>query len=282
MTIESLRKYTDAWFVALYLMYGSVEEVIRSYDGMLPISVANYHRLVKKFGLVKSAGRHVSLPETLHFFREKAMDPDLPIEQIYRSMPPSFQTSIATLHRIYHSIEQRVIRRCAAALIIVDRLDPNVVLIGKEVFGNSRYGKKVGDLSIPMSFAKKDESDFDSALRVLQQEVFSREAISGNLKPDSELVTSMLSKDISPISYFDIVDVRVKVYQLVLPEVPFGFSSYKLIEHKMTNLYDLDGGACREGVTDMLNIHANLMYGSVSSEPQNYTSSINQILYRTI
>src|SRR5690554_3181352 len=102
-------KYSDRWFVELYLKYGSVEETIRSYPESLPISIANYHRLVKKYGLIKSAGRHVSLPETLHFFRLKALEPGAPLERVYKNMPPSFQTSLSTLHRIYQFMEKQAV-----------------------------------------------------------------------------------------------------------------------------------------------------------------------------
>ena len=194
MTPELIARYSDEWFVALYLKYGSVEEAIRSYPDSLPISIANYHRLVNRFGLVKSAGRHVSLPETLHFFRLKAMEPGTPLERVYKQMPLSFQTSLSTLHRIYNYIEKETIRRYAAALIITDGEDKQKVLLGDELTGNSRYGKKIGDSSIPMSFSKAEESDFDSALRVLQQEVFSDLALRGKLTYKSEFTRNILSK----------------------------------------------------------------------------------------
>lgn len=116
--MREVKKYSDEWFNELYLKYGSVEEAIRRYEESLPISAANYHRLVAKYGLVKSAGRHVSLPETLHFFRLKAMQPGTPLERLYTQMPASFQTSLSTLHRIYQFMEKAVVRRYAAALII--------------------------------------------------------------------------------------------------------------------------------------------------------------------
>src|SRR3989344_7107525 len=150
--IKSMQKFSDAWFTELYLKYGSVEEAIRSYPDSLPISIANYHRLVNKYGLVKSAGRHVSLPETLHFFREKAFEPNTPLEKMYWRMPPSFQTSLSTLHRIYQYIERRAVRRHAAALVITSEENKESVLFGTEMFSNSRYGKRAGDRSIPMAF----------------------------------------------------------------------------------------------------------------------------------
>lgn len=281
MTPEAENKYSDEWFVALYLRYGSVEEVVRSHPGNLPISIANYHRLVNKFGLVKSAGRHVSLPETLHFFREKAMDPSLPIERIYQSMPPSFQTSLSTIHRIYQSIESQVVRRYAAALVISSADNPNEILMGKEVYANSRYGKKIGDYSIPMSFAKKDDSDFDSALRVIQQEVFSGLAVKKCLTPASALARQIVPIDISPFALYDIVDVRVRMYHLVFPS-QIGMDelfSYKLTEHAMVERGEIPQAMLREGVAEMVDIYGDSIYaGNAYVPPNHFLSSINSLV----
>ena len=277
--IKSMQKFSDAWFTELYLKYGSVEEAIRSYPDSLPISIANYHRLVKKYGLIKSAGRHVSLPETLHFFREKAFEPGTPLERIYAQMPPSFQTSLSTLHRIYQYMEKAVVRRHAAALITTAG-NSGEVLVGREVFGNSRYGKKVGDISLPMSFAKKDESNFDSALRVLQQEVFAHLAASGELKRDSTLVKRILSKNIEPVFYFDIVDVRVQVYEIILPTQASEFSSFKLVEHKYENLHTLSVMPnLRTGIGEILKLYGDYLYKPLTLKvPTYHVSSINLAL----
>jgi predicted NUDIX family NTP pyrophosphohydrolase len=269
------QKYSDQWFNKLYLKYGSVEEAVRSYEENLPISVANYHRLVKKYGLVKSAGRHVSFPETLHFFRLKAMEPGTPLERLYQSMPPSFQTSLSTLHRIYQLMEKQVVRRFAAALIVTEGEKSDSVLIGKELFGNSRYGKKVGDISIPMGFSKKDESDFDSALRVLQQEVFMESASHGQLKSEGEIVQRILSSEIKPFAYFDIVDVRVKVFEISLPYRLSEFSSYKLTEHRFENIENLSKENLRAGVSEILTIYGDYLYKPYILEPSHYVSDFN-------
>ena len=67
-----MNNYSEEFFLDLYFRYGSVEEVFNSYENILPISIAQFHRLVAKRGLVKSAGRHSSLPELLHFFKALA------------------------------------------------------------------------------------------------------------------------------------------------------------------------------------------------------------------
>lgn len=272
-----IKKYSDEWFLSLYLMHGSVEEAIKRYPENLPISTAGFHRLVKKYGLIKSAGRHVSLPETLHFFREKAMEPGAPLERVYKGMPPSFQTSLSTLHRIYQYMERKAVRRHAAALIITSGGDKSSVLIGKEVFGNSRYGKRVGDISVPMSFAKKDEICADSVLRVLQQEVFSDLAAKGKLGRNSEIVRELV-RGPEPIYYFDIVDVRVGVYKLELDGLVRNFSSYKLIDHKFENIQNLDGERMRGGVSEMLSIYEDSLHNPYTVKfPLYHVSAINFI-----
>lgn len=275
-----MQKFSDRWFLELYLKYGSVEEAMKSYPENLPISVANYHRLVKKYGLVVSAGRHVSLPETLHFFRQKAFEPGTPLERLYRKMPPSFQTSLSTLHRIYQYMERQLVRRYAAALVISKETDRNSVLVGSEVFDNSRYGKKVGDISIPMGFAKKEETHFESALRVLQQEVFARAASCGQLREKSELVSQILPRATEPFAYFDIVDVRVKIIELKLPVgLSEDFSSFKLINHRFQQIADLKSLQLRTGVSEILDIYQEHLCGSaIASFPAHYVSHINTLL----
>lgn len=278
MSAEVLRKYSDEWFISLYLMYGSVEESFRSYPETLPISVANFHRLVKRYGLVKSAGRHVSLPETLHFFHQKAMSPGMPLERVYKQMPLSFQTSLSTLHRIYQYMEKKTVRRHAAALIITRAEDNTEILVGAEVFGNSRYGKRTGDYSIPMSFSKADETNFNSVLRVLQQEVFSSIAQSGNLKPNSPTTQELIEPNLEPLFYFDIVDVRVKAFHLSIPSnMEEWLRSYKLINHHFRSINDLSI-PLRAGVNEMVDIYSEYLYSPYTVKPISYAvSSINQM-----
>ncbi len=274
-----LAKYSDEWFNELYLKYGSVEEAVRSYEDNLPISVANYHRLVTRYGLVKSAGRHVSLPETLHFFRLKAMKPGEPLERIYARMSPSFQTSLSTLHRIYQYMEKAIVRRYAAALIVSPVHDSEYILVGKEVFGNTRYGKNIGDFSIPMSFAKKDEPNFDSALRVLQQEVFAKHASCGQLTRKSELARTIIPADIEPFFHFDIVDVRVKVFKVNPPENYQQFSSFKLVEHSFTSLADFYfEKRVRVGVNEIIKLYGDYLHNPFTIKfPPYHVSSINAL-----
>jgi len=254
--MEEIEKYSDKWFLSLYLMYGSVEEVFRSYPDTLPISTANYHRLIKRYGLVKSAGRHVSLSETLHFFRLKAMKPGMPLEVLYKSMPRSFQTSLSTLHRICHFMERNIVRRKATALLLIKDNNKNEILVGNEVFENLRYGKKNSGTSIPIGFSKKDELNFDSILRVLQQEVYTQLAISAKLGKNANLAKKIIPKNLQPIFYFDIVDVRVSVFLINIPPNMVEFSSYKLVNHRFESLGAIiNGENIRTGVGEIVKIY---------------------------
>jgi len=278
--MEEIEKYSDKWFLSLYLMTGSVEEVFRSYPDTIPISPANYHRLVKRYGLVKSAGRHVSLPETLHFFKLKAMKPGMPLEVLYKSMPRSFQTSLSTLHRIYHFMERRIVRRKAAALLLIKDNNKKEVLVGNEVFENLRYGKKTNDTSIPMGFSKKDEPNCDSILRVLQQEVYTQLAMSAKLGKNTNLVKTIIPKKIEPIFYFDIVDVRVSVFLVSIPPNLVEFSSYKLVNHRFQSLGDIiNGENIRTGVEEIVKIYEDYLSRQYTVNfPVQHLSFLNSIV----
>jgi len=241
-------KYSEDWFVDLYMKHGSVEEAMKASRYGLPISVAGFHRIVTKKGMIKSPGRHMSFPEALHFFKEKALTPGTPLEKLYRKMPPSFKTSMVTLHRIYRYIESGKIRRHATALIIHNQSRPQEILVGDEVSGNSRYGRKVGDSSVLMSFSKEGESCNDSVLRVLQQEFSISLAISGELE-------NLVPKNISPLMYLDILDVRVQVFNLELPSSLDSLescSSYKIKNHRFENIYDIAPDLLRLGVKEII------------------------------
>lgn len=249
---KKLTKYSDEWFLDKYFMYGSVEEALRSSSENLPISVAQYHRLIANSGLVKSAGRHVSLPEILHFFKQKALDPGMPIEKLYKKMPYTFKSSVATLHRVYKSIQNKAFRRLGAALLLYS--EAGELLVGEETNTNNKYFKTKGDISIPMGFAKSEETDYESALRIAQHEVSTSLAISKNI--------NFIPKNIKPILYFDLVDVRIKIYKINLDknfDIKY-CSSYKLTNHKFMNKYDLlERSDVRIGVREIVknSLHSN-------------------------
>ena len=273
---EKYKKYSDEWFLDTYLKYGSVEEALKKHPENLPISAANFHRLVVKKGLITSAGRHVSLPETLHFFKEKALEPGKPLEVVYKNMPPTFQTSLSTLHRVYQYVEQQAIRRHATAVILKHN---DKILLGKETLTNSRYGKKTGDYSIPMTFSKENETNIDSILRVLQQEVSNDLACAGILSKNN-FNNNFLNKDLKPIFYIKVVDVKLAIYELNLEMNLFKgkLSSYKLSEHKWMDIDRISKlDSIRVGVKDILELYETRNYLKLSKTPE-FTSSINLAL----
>jgi ADP-ribose pyrophosphatase YjhB (NUDIX family) len=200
----------DKRVVAAYLKYGSVDEVLRRQDELnLYLSQAGMHRLLNKWGVVKAAGPNTKLSEAVYFL-ERLAEEKIPLERLYRKMPPSFQTSTMTLHRILNHIKEGVIRRAATALIITREGD-NRILIGKDISTpHEQYGKFYGAFSVPMGFSKRNEVSRDSVLRVLQQEVFSNQVVAQNFP------YNLVNRSLKPIIHFDVLDIRLSVYHVEL------------------------------------------------------------------
>ena len=226
-------RYSDEWFLDLYFQYGSVDEMIKAHNNSLPISQAQLHRVIKKRGIIKAAGRHASMAEVINFFAEKAIDPHIPLEKLYyEKMPHTFRTSVQTLHRIYKSIETKAVRRSGVALVITPEGNPEMVLCGKEL--------KNSQTTLLMGYAKKKEDREDSVLRVLQQEVFTGKFLESPAEFNKK--ASGLIDGSEPFMFIDIADVRVAVYHLVLPpelSSPDNFSSFKLKGFKFVDAEEL-------------------------------------------
>jgi hypothetical protein len=243
MTAE---QYSNEWYLEEYLKYGSVEEVFKANRYQVYLSPASYHRLVNKYGIVKGNGRReVSLSEVLHFFAHKALLPTVGIETLYYDMPPSFQTSLASLHRIYQRVIHSDPQRFATALVLYEPTSKRA-LFGHEVRTQALQGKFRGNMSLPMTFCGRDEDSSLSILRVLQQEVFSREAIGGKM-PVSILTDS-------PFMKIAILDVEVRVYALeVENEVLDQCNSYKLDNYEILNADELTNvGHVRSGMKEIM------------------------------
>ncbi len=264
-------KDSPQWYIAQYLKYGSVEEVYKAHRWDILIPIASYHRLIARAGIVKSSGRReVSLSEMLYFFAQKALEPSIGIETLYyQKMPPNFQTSLSTLHRIYKGIVERKPTRVAAALFIHPHDNPGQILLGEENITARRFGRTRGDLSVPMCFAQESEAASQSVLRVLQQEVLSPMAIGQNIQP---------LHSIEPFAYFDILDVRVSMYELTLPE------SVMLGSYKLANLHFEDASqifhqerAFRSGVVQMIEAYQEYKTANVW-QPKALTSDLNLAL----
>lgn len=216
-----------------YFMYGSVDEVLRKHRWGLPISYAGYQRILAEAEIVKTAGPNGRLSEILDFLTT-LMEKNIPFEYLYKKMPPSFKTSAATIYRILSYIKEGVTRRLATGLIITPSGNNKKVLIGEDVsVSRPELGKPFGSLSIPMGFSKKTDPRETAITRVLQQEVFTRQAIDGNMP-------KVIPARPKPFMFLDIADVRVEIFHITLPKKysnSKNFFSYKL---KNYNFLEID------------------------------------------
>lgn len=198
--------------VARYLRYGSVDQVFSSLCHNTGVSYPHFHRILKEWGIVKSSGPQSHLAEAVYFLTALTKE-KLPLESLYKTMPASLQISAVTLHRILSYVKRGLTRRHGTALIVSPQSNPDLVLIGKDV-GTPRLelGKTYGALSLPMTYSKGGESARDSILRVIQQEV------AATLTLNRELPGNIISDNPIVLLTIDIADVRVKTYQVTLPD----------------------------------------------------------------
>ena len=227
-------KEFNKWLIEEYFMCGSVDEVLRKHRYGLPISYASYQRILDERGIIKAAGPHSKLTEILSFLT-KLMEEKIPLEYLYKKMPPSFKASAATIYRILSYIKEGVTRRLATGLIITPHKSNMKILIGEDISTpRLELGKPFGSLSIPMGFSKKSDPREEAILRVLQQEVFTNKATEGKT-PD---IIPIRPK---PFMFLDIADVRVEIFHLPLPKKyssSGSFFSYKLKNYKFLSLAD--------------------------------------------
>ncbi len=267
----------NKFLISQYLKYSSVDAVLKKHYYALPISPASYHRLLDKNNIIKAAGPHGKISEALAFMEYMAEE-KLPLESLYKKLPPSFQTSKITLHRIYNHIKQGVTRRAATGLVITIKNDPHKILTARDIsMPNFVYGKKRGAIGIPMTFSKKGENKTISALRVLQQEVFSNNAVNGVMP------IKILDYDLDLILKIKILDISLFVYHLEIPvEIAgkYDFSSFRMKEHRFLNFYEFkylaEAGKLRSGVYEIVNIYRRKLMGGEVSESQ--VALVNQRL----
>ena len=221
-------KKFNEFLVSEYLKYGSVDEVLRINRYGLPISSAAYHRLLDKKGIIKAVGPNSKMAEILGFLTKFAEE-NIPIDKLYKKMPLSFMTSLATLYRIVSYVKEGITRRLATGLIITAGNNKDRILVADDVSTpRLTLGKPFGSISIPMGFSRKRDPREDAILRILQQEVFSNFAIKGKV-PD------IIPPRPKPFMFLDIADVRVEVFHLSIPNKYAGinsFSSFKLQNYR--------------------------------------------------
>jgi hypothetical protein len=248
--------------IADYLKYGSVDEIFKIHEYSLPISYPGVHRLLDKWGIVKAAGPNSKLSEALVFLHLLSEE-KITLEKFYKNIPPSFRTSLSTMYRILHNIKEGIIRRSGTALVISPTDKKDLVLVGDDISTpRLNLGKPYGSISLPMTYSKKEEKSSISILRVLQQEVFTKEAVD-NCIPD------ILPDNPEPFMYLDIADVRVAVYSIELA-TDYNFSSFKLINHRFMHISEFTGdishGHFRSGLKEIALGYKKYLLGEKHSE----------------
>lgn len=235
---EREQKFNE-FLVEEYFKHGSVDEVFRKRRYNLPISYANYQRILDKWGVVKKAGPNSKLTEAIEFFSYLAKE-NVPFEELYRRMPPSFQTSATTLYRILSYVKEGITRRVGCALVITPYSSSQKILLGRDVSTpRIELGKQYGAMSLPMGYARKRDSRKTNITRILQQEVLAGDTIKGSFPKD------VLPENPTPFMYLDIADVRVAVYHLALPKSLSklkSFSSFKLKNYKFMSVEEIVEG----------------------------------------
>ena len=273
-------KRFSEFLVSEYLKYGSVDEVLRISQFSLPISHAHYHRLLTKWGIIKAAGPNSKMAEILGFMTRFAEE-KIPLEALYKKMPPSFMTSAATMYRIVSYVKEGITRRLATGLVITPASNKNKILVGNDVsIPRLTLGKPYGSTSIPMGFSRKRDSREDAILRILQQEVFTKLTIKRKM-PD---IIPMRPK---PFMFLDIADVRLEVFHLKLPKKlskKSNFSSFKLQNYKFLDKEKIlkgDKKKYRLGVMDAAKGYSKFLEikrRNLEFNPLLYKSSLNYYL----
>lgn len=279
--IGSEDKFNE-YLVEQYLKYGSVEEVFRVNRYSLPISHAGYHRVLNKQGIIKTAGPNSKLTEALEFLTRLTED-NIPLEALYRKMPPSFRTSTTTMYRILSYIKEGITRRMGTALIITPVNDAKKILVGSDVSTpRLELGKPYGSVSIPMGFSKKRDPREVAIMRVLQQEVFTQNTIAGKM-PD------IIPARPRPFMFLDTADVRVEIFHIKLPKdfsSKRSFSSFKLEKHRFLSTDKIaDGGYTninfRVGMKEAVlgyQKYLDLVSRNLAINPLQWKSELNHVL----
>jgi len=263
--------------IALYLKYGSVDQVFSSQYYNTGVSYPHFHRILNEWGIIKSTGPQSHFAEAIFFLTALAKD-KLPLESLYKTMPPSLQISAATLHRILSYIKRGLTRRHGTALLVSPESNPNLVLIGRDISTpRPELGKPFGSYSLPMTYAKGDESDHDSVLRTLQQEVAASLTLNRKLSPN--LVSEKPGVNLT----IDIADVRVKTYRLIIPDSLIEkLDSFKLADLTFIPLEQIGGISSldsnfRAGVQEIAQAFLEIRDKSLATPPH-YDSLLNRSL----
>lgn len=266
---SEIREREDNFYkniIRLYLKLGSVDEVFNATHYDLPISYPGVHHLIKRWGIIKSAGPNSKLSEALTFLT-LLTESKLPLESLYKKIPSSFKTSLSTMHRIAHNVKEGIVRRYGTALVIISTKDPEQILVGQDLMH-----KKI---TLPMTYSSLKEEKETSILRVLQQEVFSELAVNKfNLK-------SLIMEKPKPFMNLVIADIQVSAYSIQIDSKFFEnnqFSSYKVDRHRflpISYIKSLTTGI-RPGVKEIINGYEECLNGELIN--LNQISNLNLAL----
>lgn len=276
---EIMEQEFNKKIIADYLALGSVDAVFKKYNWDLPISYAGFHRLLKKWGVVKSAGPNTKFSETVAFLDMLSAD-KLPLEKLYKKTPPSFSTSAQTLYRVVSNVKRGLVRRVGTALVITPSNNTSNVLMGKDISApRLDFGKPYGSYSLPMGFSKKNESRQTSIRRVLQREVFSERTVNQDFPKEA------IPQDPTPFMHLLIADVAVAVYHLQIPEETLETAnSLVLDELQLTPVHTVLQQATnsiyyRSGIGEIINAYSReILQGANSIQPVLEISEVNAAL----
>ena len=277
-------KKFNKWLVEEYFKHGSVDEVLKKHRFDIPISYAQYQRVLDKWGIIKTAGPNNKLTETLDFIYNLT-EKNIPLEELYKRMPSSFRTSAATMYRILSYMKEGITRRMGTALVITSRVNERKILVGKDVSTpRIELGKPYGSISIPMGFSRKRDPREMAILRVFQQEVFMKKAVDKKIPK----VIPPLPK---PFMFLDIADVRVEIFHIRLPKKlsnTKSFSSHKMKNYKFVNIDSVVGKKklnLRIGVSEAVQgyqKYLKLRKRNLSFNPLQYKSNLNYYLAQSV
>jgi len=143
------------FLVSEYFKYESVDKVYRVHKDSLPISPAQYYRVLDEWGVVKAVGPDSKFVEAVEFMSHLAKE-SVPIESLYKKIPSGFQTSTKTLYRVLSYIKEGLTRRVGVALVISPYNNKKKVLLAKDVsIPRLELGKEYGFVSLPIGYARK-------------------------------------------------------------------------------------------------------------------------------
>ena len=261
--------------VAHYLSTGSVSSVLRALPG-LPYSEPSVHRILNNYDVIRAVGRkRASFSDVLFFFAHLAKE-NVPLSHLRRKMPPSFAPSAETLQRVYKSVRRNITRSEGVALIITPDENPDVVLIGQDISRPRPWlGKHYGNLSLPMGYCLKNDSQYESIARILQREVFAGLVVRRNFPAD-------IVPDTQAIAEVQILDINIKVYNIILSRDLRQFSSSILQNHKFYPIREIldptskDSTPIRHGVAECLQGYVNYQSRpQLQFSPARIVSSLN-------